>query len=398
MRSELLNLLSPEENLLISLCRLDFTEEQKQELKDLVKTVSNWDYFFFLANGHGVIALCSYNLSNIGCSEYVPGKYLEFLQTAFLKSMTRNIFLKNLLVEIAGLAGKDNINIIALKGNSLEEMVYGNKGLRQMSDIDILVETDKAIHLRNILLASGFRSLPLISPLHGSILPFLKVHLPAMEKNGAIVEIHTRLFEQKSNSLTEDFFKTATRPYENLPNLYWPDPQKHFLYLIKHLVRHENTKDLKLKSYLDLAVLCNTFGEKIINDRLFEYARLVNLEDEVFGKFRILKLLWNLQFPDIIDKATMVVDQHRIIRHLAGFIKDPFRESRGKGDLNLLRPIRSLPCIKNKVFFIAGYLFPSLTYMKYFYRTESKAQAILFYPVRWWNIIRLSPGKKGLRI
>lgn len=398
MRSKLINQLSPEENLLISLCRLDFTEEQKQELWDLVKNVSNWERFIFLANGHGVIALCSYNLEGTGCNKYIPVKYLELLRTAYLKSMTRNIFLKNLLVEIAGLAGKQDIDIIALKGNALEEMVYGNKGLRQMSDIDLLVETDKAIDLRNILLANGYTSLPLISPLHESILPYLKTHLPAMEKNGAIVEIHTRLFEQRGTSIVEDFFKTASRPYENTPNLYWPDPQYHFLYLVKHLVRHENTKDLKLKSYLDLAVLYNAFGENIINNKLLECARDVNLEDDLFEKFYILELLWDLQLPEITNNAIKGDYQDRIILRLTGFIRDPFREDRLGRVQNLTSPLRNIPEIKNKAIFITGYLFPSISYMKYFYKTGTKAKAILFYPVRWWNIIRLSPGKKGLRI
>lgn len=398
MRSKLINRLSPEENLLISLCRLYFTDAQKQELKDLVKTVTNWDHFIFLANGHGVIAICSHNLAGTGCDNYVPGKYVELMRAAYLKSMTRNIFLKNLLVEIADLAGRENINIIPLKGNALEEMIYGNKGLRQISDIDILVEPDKANHLRNILLANGYRSLPLISPLHQSMLPFLKAHLPSMEKNGAVVEIHTRLTEQNSNSLAEEFFENATIPYENLPNLYWPDPQKHFIYLIKHLVRHENTKDLKLKSYLDLAVLSNTFGKKIINDRLFEYARIFRIEEIILEKLCILKLLWNIHFPEIIEKAIMFTDYDQYIRQVASFIKDPFRENRNKKHQNLLSPLKSIPGMKNKVIFFVGYLVPSLTYMKYFYNTDSKAAAILFYPVRWWNIISLSPGKKGLRI
>ncbi len=396
MRSELLKHLSPEENLLISLCRLEFTKEQKQQILDLVKIISNWERFLFLANGHGLIALSSFNLEVTGCDKYLPRKEMGLLRTAYLKSMTRNIFLKNLLLEIACLAAKEKINIIALKGNALEEMVYGNKGLRQMSDIDILVDKDKALHLRNILLTSGYSSFPLISPLHESILPFLKAHLPSIEKNGAIVEIHTRLFEQKGNLITEDFFMRASRPYKNFLNIYWLDPQIHFLYLIKHIVRHENTKDLKLKSYLDLAVLCNTFGKKILNNKLFVEAHNINLENEVLEKIFALKLLWDLHFPEITEKATRGSDNEKIIRGLTCLIKNPFQDNHEKRAQNLFGPLRTIPKLKNKAIFVVGYLFPSLTYMKYFYKTGTKVRAIMFYPVRWWNIMRLSPGKKGL--
>jgi hypothetical protein len=47
-----LNLL-PEESLLISLCRLEFSEEKKGEIYGLVKRVTDWENFTNAANNHG---------------------------------------------------------------------------------------------------------------------------------------------------------------------------------------------------------------------------------------------------------------------------------------------------------------------------------------------------------
>ena len=60
------------------------------------------------------------------------------LHTAYLKSLTNNTIIYTHLKEIVALAKKENIKIVLLKGLALEKTVYGNKGLRQLSDIDHL--------------------------------------------------------------------------------------------------------------------------------------------------------------------------------------------------------------------------------------------------------------------
>ena len=82
--------LQPEEKLLLALCRLDFSKQQKVEIKDLLKEVSDWDRFLKLANEHGVIALEAYNLRELGISDLVPGKVMEVLDNARMKTLMRN--------------------------------------------------------------------------------------------------------------------------------------------------------------------------------------------------------------------------------------------------------------------------------------------------------------------
>ena len=60
--------LSSEEKLLISLCRLGFSEKQKSEISGLMREVKNWDHFVRLANDHSIIALVAYNIREAGRS------------------------------------------------------------------------------------------------------------------------------------------------------------------------------------------------------------------------------------------------------------------------------------------------------------------------------------------
>ncbi len=186
--------LTAEEKLLISLCRLNFNEEQKSEIRDLMKEVKDWDHFVNLSNEHGIVALCWYNINETGNSNNLPERQLEILHLAYLKNLTRNTFLFNQLKEIVSLSKNEKIKIVLLKGLALEKTVYGNKGLRQMNDIDILVRQDKAASLRRILLKNGYKSAPLVSSFHENIMPAYGKHLPEMYKNGISTEIHFKLF------------------------------------------------------------------------------------------------------------------------------------------------------------------------------------------------------------
>ena len=55
-----------EEILLLGLCRLSFSKAQTGKIRELVKSVSDWEYFASLANEHGIAALVFHNLENLG--------------------------------------------------------------------------------------------------------------------------------------------------------------------------------------------------------------------------------------------------------------------------------------------------------------------------------------------
>ena len=152
---ESLKPLTPEERLLITLCRISLTEKQKREIGNLIKEIRDWDNFVRMSNEHGVIALCWYNINRLGKNNKIPYKISEILHSAYLKNLTRNAFLFKQLDEVALLATKYGIRIVLLKGLALEKTVYGNRGLRQMTDIDILVRKEDAALMRKILLQDG---------------------------------------------------------------------------------------------------------------------------------------------------------------------------------------------------------------------------------------------------
>ncbi len=56
------------------------------------------------------------------------------------------------------------------------------------------------------------------------------------------------------------------------------------------------------------------------------------------------------------------------------------------GPQKLFRPLGELTRISDKILFLAGYVFPSVSYMKYKYGARSKFGAVMYYPVRWGGL------------
>jgi hypothetical protein len=93
------------------------------------------------------------------------------LRSSYLLSLSRNTYLYSSLAGITGLIKTENIKVVLLKGLALEKTLYGDKGLRQMTDIDLLVGQDDVLPIRKILIRNGFRS-SLKSPLYKKLILF----------------------------------------------------------------------------------------------------------------------------------------------------------------------------------------------------------------------------------
>jgi hypothetical protein len=385
---DLSSILTPEELLFLRLCRLDFTEAQKTEISELMK-VTDWNKFVHLSNDHGIIALCWNNIVGTGNRDNIPSEFLEILHSYYLKSLARNTQIYRLLDEVLDLAAKNNIKVVLLKGLALEKTVYGNRGLRQMNDLDILVREADAMNLRNILMNSGFEPEPTISPLHRMMASYFN-HLPAMYKNGLSVEIHFRLFNDNDNSLTSEFLDKSVPSGFSSNNAFIPQPQLHFLYLIKHLAKHEVGGESQLRLYTDLSILLNAFPDEIVNPKLFEYSWIANIDESLYSKLTILKIFWGIEMPDFSDFLTDEINKNEIVfDRFVQFLRQPKDNQVEKIPEHILELVKSIPGIYEKFLFILGHLFPSLTYMKYRYKTKTKVGSLRYYPVRWAKMVRL---------
>jgi hypothetical protein len=261
--------LSSEEKLLLSLCRLEFSKEQRAKSGELLGEVKDWERFVNLANEHGIIALAANNIHELGFADHVPLQSMKQLDNALMQSMIRNTWLAKRWKEVNIILSDANIKHVLLKGMALEHTVYGARGLRQMTDTDILVKRNDALKAWLILQQHGFVPELIKSPLHRKIITDIGKHLPTLLKDGYVVEIHNRLFyEADKNEIVDEAIENAiTFEIEGAMAFMLRD-DINLEYLKNHYQDHMASGGSQLRLWLDMELLKPGSGPAITREFL----------------------------------------------------------------------------------------------------------------------------------
>jgi hypothetical protein len=296
--------------------------------------------------------------------------------------MSWNAFNTEVISEALRLLNMENIKAVLLKGLALELSVYGNAGLRQMSDVDILIKRDECIKARKILISNGYDSLPVKSVFHELIITDTGKHLPSLIRNGTSVDIHQELFGGKKNVLTRMLYDNSYEIKLEGEKAYIPRPQIFFLYLVKHLYLHEMNNESQLRLYTDLVVLIERFPDEIINYDLLTYASQAGLSEILASHLEPLRDLWGVTFPQWIDDFINKWHNPDSVNKFIFFLKSP-KDNPPPNKAKFYRNvINDIPGIHHKFLFILGDIFPSFSFMKKRYKCTSSWKTLLYYPHR----------------
>lgn len=371
-------------DLLITLSRVEFNVDDRRRAELLCAKVTDWKLFAGLAVRHGVAALVWRNLSDLGLSDLVTESARKILEGAMLKTIARVTYITSAAVEIIRVLGNAGIRVLMLKGLALEHSVYGSRGLRQMSDADLLVSPGDALRARDVIASLGYESHPLKSPLYRRIELDLGNHLPEMHRGGISVDLHHRLFGARGTLLTEmavnapDMVTAAGTTCNVLP------PRISFLSLVAHLQKHDIKGEFQLRLYCDIYLLLLKYRGDILTAQLNEEAREAGIEEEVKVVLYLMKVLYDFDVPPefTADVRIELIDINRFLVNL----EDPGYAEPGSAAEFYSRNLRSVNGIGGKLIFIAGDLFPSVTFMKNRYRCRTAFSALLHYPHRMGKI------------
>lgn len=380
--------------LLMALSRADFSEQERWRAEDLTRAVTDWHAFTELAVRHGVAALAWQNLNDLDLAGFVEEGERAVLESTLLRTIARVTFVSSVAAEIIEALDKAGIKALLLKGMALEHTVYGSRGLRQMSDADLLVSPHDVLKARIVIESLGFVSRPLKSPLYRHIILEISNHLPEMHRGGVSVDLHHRLFGEKAGALTEEAFSEAVTVITGGLTWHILPPRISFLYLVMHLQKHENKGEFQLRLYCDIFLLLVSDREVILTDELIDEARQAGIETEVKVVLYLMKVIWEVEVPDkfTVDAVRGAISTGRFMENLEnpGFM-EPISASE-----TYRRNIAAIRGLKGKLIFIAGDLFPSLTFMKKRYGRDSVWRAMLYYPHRLGKLlVVLKALKKG---
>lgn len=138
---------------ILLLCARTQGPEIREEVSKLLHDV-NWDYVTLKASQQMVTQLLYWNLKEF--PEDIPEPVLNDLKKSFDANVQRNLFLFGELLKILKLFESEDINAVPYKGPVLAEYAYGNISLRQFDDLDIFVDKESVLKVKEILVSQGY--------------------------------------------------------------------------------------------------------------------------------------------------------------------------------------------------------------------------------------------------
>jgi hypothetical protein len=212
------------------------TDVNIKEVNGLIAMISDWEDVYDRASMHGVLPLVYQVLSdNIFVNEKVR---LQFKAEAY--NIARGNMIKSAeLIKILNLFDHHHIDVIAFKGPTLSQILYGDVVTRHYSDLDLLVDKNSLYHAATLLLKSGFESTFPIKFLKNRT--YLSVGKDIAFDNHQLclhVELHWKLFEKKFIIKKSNFFNTYQKVSIYKQSMQTLDNEPLLLYLCIHGSKH----------------------------------------------------------------------------------------------------------------------------------------------------------------
>lgn len=371
--------------LLLLLSRTTFTEEERVLAERGCRTLTGWKLFSDLAIRHGVAALVWQNITDLGLTEAVPEQERSLLENIRFKTIARVSYITSEAAEVVAELEKEGIRALLLKGLALEHSVYGSRGLRQMSDADLLVAPESALRAQDILVKAGFVSRPMKSSLYKHIILDLGNHLPELHRNGISVDLHHRLFGQEGAEIVRraldkpEAISVTGKTYYGLP------PGIALLGLVNHIFKHEIKGEFQLRLYTDIYLLVKKHGGKIFNEHLLDDAERAGISGGLRTVLTILNKFYGIDIPPEYN-ALEGPEQEKVAAFRDNLLDPGQAGPLSQKDL-FVENLQSLRGLRRKLIFITGDLFPSLEFMKNRYGCGTAISALLYYPHRLGKIL-----------
>ena len=368
----------PEQRILLLAARLRLTEPEKAELKDLTAEIKDWNEMVRWAVARQAGPFLFKKLSVEPGS--VPELALQAFKQSWLKTLSRSMVLISHFQEVMTALNAVGISVIAMKGIYLSEWLYSEVGLRQFSDIDLLVKPEDGEHALTVLRDMGYRQAKSELPedIHVKLLP---AHYPAMLKNGVSVEIHTRLHSRVTDydidisslwaaSQTHELHGVATRVFcrEHL-----------LLTLIQHLDKHLRSGQFQFSGFYDIVNLMDVKCQDMDLDLLLLEAKAWKMEALLMDYCVLTEKYFGVGLPGL--KAVAGVSYRELERlFLRGLA---LKKMTPVTAVNNIKTIRYFDTRGQKLRYVLQMVFPTPRYMRQRYGFRNRLLLVFYYPYRW---------------
>lgn len=273
----------------------------------------NYAVLLKLASYHKVIPLFYKGINKHPNKVSIPTSFLATLKKQSLSFAVRNLKNAKEFVRLQTLFKASNIEVIPYKGTVLADMAYGELGVRESSDIDMLVLKEDLDLIYTILEKEGYKPSYKISSFSYRIL--LKFYC---EYNYDLYDKETRLFHVEPHwVLGKKMYQTAIDYEAILPltkegellgttiNKLTPEGL-----LITTIVHHGSAEAWsRLKNIIDIAAILGQFEKEIDWELVYSTCVKLKIINILALGLNLAKELFDAPLPIEVDK---LLDQKNI--------------------------------------------------------------------------------------
>jgi len=232
-------------------------------------TAEEWAGLITTACRHGVAPILYMRLKRPPLKTVVPASILNRVRDTFLGSAALNVRRYHQLAQLLKIFQEAGIPAIALKGTHLGEVVYASRGVRTMSDVDLLVREGDLARIEATLLALGYRP----REQHREVAQDNK-HFGYLSRDGRLcLEIHWHIMPGNSPFKVDVeglWQRSQPTTIVGVPARVL-SPSDLLLHLSLHLFDH--WFNMGLKPYCDIAAVIQHYGPGVNWEEVEQHAR-----------------------------------------------------------------------------------------------------------------------------
>jgi hypothetical protein len=252
--------LSNENALLILCARQGSYRDNPEKINSLLALQIKWDELLSAAVSQGIAPLVYKNLKDIPEKTSVPDEVIGKLRIVYQGNVARNMYLYSELERILQAFHEEKIDVITLKGAALAGTVYGDIGLRIMSDIDLLVRPECLARAKEVMsdlayFAGGTKTEGWYKEKHFHLPPFIH------KEKQIIVEIHWNVAGDSLGINVDRWWGRARKTRLGEGWVLIPSPEDMILHLCISLY-HGNYNKAALRGLCDIFYTIRYFSEE----------------------------------------------------------------------------------------------------------------------------------------
>jgi len=358
--------LSIEEQLILASVKITPSKQELEALDALIPLVDDWELTTSLLIERGIAPLLYKKLPLLSAREGIPELTRNKLQQAYFRTLTRTMVLYNAYYEIARAFSEQHVRLVALKGIYLSESLYHDIGLRQLSDIDLLISEKDGEQSLEILRQLGYVSLD-----NHNVSDFIesksqRVHYTPMVRNEISVELHTKLHRvSETYHVSPESCMANSLPFSvQGTQAYGLNEYDLLIHLCVHLDKHFREGHVQFTCFMDISNLLEHYTDSFQWEVFLARCREFNCEAAVMKYLIMVHRFFNVtlseEFIDAYSHLLTPSDEELFCKYLRGYT---FEDEVKTAVPTHIENLKNLNTISDVLTYLGHLLFPSKKFM-----------------------------------